>query len=83
MEVKGKKWTGPPEVWALIGWVSGFATAANSVIGSPPNYFKAMTDIDILFSFLLFYASPSPRCPQKKPKPKSDVVKVTAVPFGK
>ena len=47
MEVKGKKWTGPPEVWALIGWVSGFATAVNSAIGSPPNYFKTMTEIDM------------------------------------
>ena len=32
---------------------------------------------------IIFYASPSPRCPQKKPNPKFDVVKVTAVPFGK
>ena len=48
MTVKDNKVSGPPEVWSLIGWVSGFATAANSVIGSPPNYFKAMTDIDIV-----------------------------------
>ena len=48
MTVKDNKVSGPPEVWSLIGWISGFATAANSVIGSPPNYFKAMTDIDIV-----------------------------------
>ena len=48
MAVKGNIVKGPPEVWALIGWVSGFASAANSVIGSPPNYFRAMTDVDMV-----------------------------------
>lgn len=46
--VEGNKISGPPEVWTLIGWVSGFATAANSAIGSPPNYFKSMTDLDMV-----------------------------------
>ena len=48
MSVKDNKISGPPDVWKLVGWVSGFATAANSAIGSPPNYFKDMTNLDIV-----------------------------------
>ena len=48
MTVKENRVKGPPEVWALIGWVSGFASAANSAIGSPPNYFRTMTDVDMV-----------------------------------
>ena len=40
--------TGPPEVWSLMGWISGFATAANSAIGSPVNYFKDMTNVEMV-----------------------------------
>ena len=40
--IKNYKISGPPAAWTLIGWVSGFATAANSAIGSPKNYYKSM-----------------------------------------
>ena len=41
-------------------------------------------EIGVAHYFISFKdGSPSPRCPQKKPKPKSDVVNVTVVPFGK
>ncbi len=36
------------EVWKLIGWISGFATAVNSAIGSPENYYKGMSQDEIL-----------------------------------
>ena len=46
--IKNYKISGPPAVWTLIGWVSGFATAANSAIGSPKNYYKSMSNIEML-----------------------------------
>ena len=46
--IKNYKISGPPAAWTLIGWVSGFATAANSAIGSPKNYYRSMSNIEIL-----------------------------------
>ena len=46
--IKNYKISGPPAAWTLIGWVSGFATAANSAIGSPKNYYKSMSNIEML-----------------------------------
>ena len=46
--IKNYKINGPPAAWTLIGWVSGFATAANSAIGSPKNYYKSMSNIEML-----------------------------------
>ena len=46
--IKDYKISGPPAAWTLIGWVSGFATAANSAIGSPRNYYKSMSNIEML-----------------------------------
>ena len=44
----GNNITSSPEVWKLIGWISGFATAVNSAIGSPENYYKGMSQDEIL-----------------------------------
>ena len=46
--IKNYKISGPPAAWTLIGWVSGFATAANSAIGRPKNYYKSMSNIEML-----------------------------------
>ena len=46
--IKNYKISGPPAAWTLIGLVSGFATAANSAIGSPKNYYKSMSNIEML-----------------------------------
>ena len=46
--IKNYKISGPPAAWTLIGWVSGFATAANSAIGSPKNYYRSMSNIEML-----------------------------------
>ena len=46
--IKDYEISGPPAAWTLIGWVSGFATAANSAIGSPRNYYKSMSNIEML-----------------------------------
>ena len=46
--IKNYKISGPPAAWTLIGWVSGFATAVNSAIGSPKNYYRSMSNIEIL-----------------------------------
>lgn len=46
--IKNYEISGPPDAWTLIGWVSGFATAANSAIGSPKNYYKSMSNIEML-----------------------------------
>ena len=46
--INNYKISGPPAAWTLIGWVSGFATAANSAIGSPKNYYKSMSNIEML-----------------------------------
>ena len=46
--IKNYKISGPPAAWTLIGWVSGFATAANSAIGSPKNYYKSISNIQML-----------------------------------
>jgi len=57
---------------------------SNAVFDIFPNPEPASRTLSPFFILpFIFYASPSPRCPQKKPKPKSEVVNVTAVPFGK
>ena len=48
LKFEGNRIIPTPEVWKLIGWVSGFATAVNSAIGSPENYYKAMSQDEIL-----------------------------------
>ena len=48
LEIRGKQWVGPSDVWFLIGWVSGFATAVNSAIDGPSNFYKGKADVDIV-----------------------------------
>ena len=48
ISIKDYKFNGPPAAWTLMGWVSGFATAVNSAIGSPNNYYRSMSNIEIL-----------------------------------
>ena len=43
-----RKIGGPPEAWFLRGWILGFATAINSSINGPPNFFKGMSSLDMV-----------------------------------
>ena len=47
-DIKLREINGHPELQYLQGWLLGFATAINSSIHGPPNFFKGMEEFEII-----------------------------------
>ena len=47
-DIKLREINGHPELQYLQGWLLGFATAINSSIHGPPNFFKGMKEFEII-----------------------------------
>ena len=48
LDIQLHKISGHPELHYLHGWLLGFATAINSSIHGPPNFFKGMKEFEII-----------------------------------
>jgi len=48
LDIELRKISGHPELWYIHGWLLGFATAINSSIHGPPNFFKGMKEFEII-----------------------------------
>jgi len=47
-DIKLREINGHPELQYLHGWLLGFATAINSSIHGPPNFFEGMKEFEII-----------------------------------
>ena len=48
LKIELREINGHPELGYIHGWLLGFATAINSSIHGPPNFFKGMKELEII-----------------------------------